>query len=128
MEPALGAKLIGLVLCLLLAAVAAAGQASLYHLNRARLRSLSEQGAERAQAILEVLDQPGSSFATLAALPVGPVPQLIGGFVFMLTGFGLGWVNAAGDYSRYLPRRASSDFTGMSPMCPMRKVRSFHCP
>ena len=44
------------------------------------------------------------NFATLAALPAGPIPQLIGGFVFMLTGFGLGWVNAAGDYSRYLPR------------------------
>jgi nucleobase:cation symporter-1, NCS1 family len=26
----------------------------------------------------------------------------------MLTGFGLGWVNAAGDYSRYLPRQTSS--------------------
>ena len=48
------------------------------------------------------------NFATLAALPAGPIPQLIGGFVFMLTGFGLGWVNAAGDYSRYLPRHASS--------------------
>jgi nucleobase:cation symporter-1, NCS1 family len=47
-------------------------------------------------------------FATLAALPAGPVPQLIGAFVFMLTGFGLGWVNAAGDYSRYLPRQTSS--------------------
>jgi NCS1 family nucleobase:cation symporter-1 len=47
-------------------------------------------------------------FATLGALPSGPIPQVIGGFVFMLTGFGLGWVNAAGDYSRYLPRRASS--------------------
>ena len=34
--------------------------------------------------------------------------QLIGAFVFMLTGFGLGWVNAAGDYSRYLPRQTSS--------------------
>jgi nucleobase:cation symporter-1, NCS1 family len=47
-------------------------------------------------------------FATLAALPAGPIPQLIGAFVFMLTGFGLGWVNAAGDYSRYLPRQTSS--------------------
>jgi NCS1 family nucleobase:cation symporter-1 len=47
-------------------------------------------------------------FATLAALPAGPIPQLIGAFVFMLTGFGLGWVNAAGDYSRYLPRRTSN--------------------
>ena len=48
------------------------------------------------------------NFDTLAAIPAGPIPQLIGGFVFMLTGFGLGWVNAAGDYSRYLPRHASS--------------------
>jgi nucleobase:cation symporter-1, NCS1 family len=48
------------------------------------------------------------NFATLAALPAGPIPQLIGGLVFMMTGFGLGWVNAAGDYSRYLPRHASS--------------------
>jgi nucleobase:cation symporter-1, NCS1 family len=46
--------------------------------------------------------------ATLAALPAGPIPQVVGGFVFMMTGFGLGWVNAAGDYSRYLPRHASS--------------------
>jgi len=28
--------------------------------------------------------------------------------VFVMTGFGLGWVNAAADYSRYLPRRSSS--------------------
>ncbi|MGW3466271.1 allantoin permease, partial [Streptomyces olivaceoviridis] len=28
--------------------------------------------------------------------------------VFMMTGFGLGWVNAAADYSRYLPRDSSS--------------------
>src|SRR5215208_294335 len=48
------------------------------------------------------------NFETLAAIPAGPTPQLIGAFVFMLTGFGLGWVNAAGDYSRYLPRHASS--------------------
>src|SRR5215204_3707847 len=48
------------------------------------------------------------NFATLASLPAGPIQQLIGAFVFMMTGFGLGWVNAAGDYSRYLPRHASS--------------------
>jgi len=33
---------------------------------------------------------------------------VIGAFVFMMTGFGLGWVNAAADYSRYLPRTSSS--------------------
>jgi len=44
----------------------------------------------------------------VAALPSGSFPQVIGGFVFMLTGFGLGWVNAAADYSRYLPRSTRS--------------------
>ncbi|MEO6505406.1 MAG: cytosine permease [Terrimesophilobacter sp.] len=47
-------------------------------------------------------------FAAVAAVPNGNVQQLIGGFVFMMTGFGLGWVQAAADYSRYLPRSASS--------------------
>ncbi|NNC11713.1 allantoin permease [Planctomonas sp. JC2975] len=47
-------------------------------------------------------------FAKIAAIPNGDLPQLIGGFVFMMTGFGLGWVQAAADYSRYLPRKSSS--------------------
>jgi nucleobase:cation symporter-1, NCS1 family len=47
-------------------------------------------------------------FDTVMAVPGGNVQQLIGGFVFMMTGFGLGWVQAAADYSRYLPRSSSS--------------------
>ena len=46
--------------------------------------------------------------SAVAALPAGDLPAVIGGFVFMMTGFGLGWVNAAADYSRYLPRTASN--------------------
>jgi purine-cytosine permease-like protein len=33
---------------------------------------------------------------------------VIGALVFAMTGFGLGWVNSGADYSRYLPRSASS--------------------
>jgi nucleobase:cation symporter-1, NCS1 family len=47
-------------------------------------------------------------WSTVSALPGGSVEALIGGLVFMMTGFGLGWVNVAADYSRYLPRRSSS--------------------
>jgi nucleobase:cation symporter-1, NCS1 family len=47
-------------------------------------------------------------WATVSALPSGSVEQLIGALVFLMTGFGLGWVNVAADYSRYLPRTASS--------------------
>jgi nucleobase:cation symporter-1, NCS1 family len=44
----------------------------------------------------------------VSAVPSGSVQELIGALVFMMTGFGLGWVNAAADYSRYLPRRTSN--------------------
>jgi purine-cytosine permease-like protein len=47
-------------------------------------------------------------WSTVSALPGGSAQKLIGGLVFMMTGFGLGWVNVAADYSRYLPRRSSS--------------------
>lgn len=43
----------------------------------------------------------------VASLPAGPPGAMVGVFVFALTGFGLGWVNCAADYSRYLPRGAS---------------------
>ncbi|MFD1721094.1 purine-cytosine permease family protein [Amnibacterium endophyticum] len=44
---------------------------------------------------------------TVASLPSAPATAVIGALVFVMTGFGLGWVNAAADYSRYLPRSAS---------------------
>jgi len=47
-------------------------------------------------------------WSAVSALPGGSAQSLIGGLVFMMTGFGLGWVNVAADYSRYLPRRSSS--------------------
>jgi NCS1 family nucleobase:cation symporter-1 len=38
----------------------------------------------------------------------GSAQAMIGTLVFIMTGFGLGWVNIAADYSRYLPRAASN--------------------
>jgi purine-cytosine permease-like protein len=38
----------------------------------------------------------------------GTFQSTIGALVFVMTGFGLGWVNVAADYSRYLPRGASN--------------------
>ncbi|MGW4195189.1 purine-cytosine permease family protein [Streptomyces sp. NPDC005004] len=45
---------------------------------------------------------------TVSTIPAGSAQQLIGALVFVMTGFGLGWVNVAADYSRYLPRDSSS--------------------
>jgi purine-cytosine permease-like protein len=46
-------------------------------------------------------------WSAVSAIPSGSAEKFIGALVFMMTGFGLGWVNAAADYSRYLPRRSS---------------------
>jgi purine-cytosine permease-like protein len=48
------------------------------------------------------------NWGAVSALPSGSTQAVIGALVFVVTGFGLGWVNAAADYSRYLPRNASS--------------------
>jgi NCS1 family nucleobase:cation symporter-1 len=42
------------------------------------------------------------------ALPGGSATAVIGALVMVLTGFGIGWVNCAADYSRYLPRSSST--------------------
>jgi purine-cytosine permease-like protein len=47
-------------------------------------------------------------WGTVSSAPSGSAQHVLGAFVLFMTGFGLGWVNAAADYSRYLPRRSSS--------------------
>jgi len=42
------------------------------------------------------------------AIQAGSAAGLIGAIIFAITGIGLGWVNCAADYSRYLPRSTSS--------------------
>jgi purine-cytosine permease-like protein len=55
--------------------------------------------------VLLVLDHVDLDAVT--AIPAGTAQAFIGALVFMMTGFGLGWVNMAADYSRYLPRHTS---------------------
>jgi nucleobase:cation symporter-1, NCS1 family len=48
------------------------------------------------------------NWGTINSLPSGSAQAFIGALIFAATGFGLGWVNSGADYSRYLPRTASS--------------------
>ena len=48
------------------------------------------------------------NFAAIASAPSGGTVALVAGIVYSMTAFGLGWVNGGADYSRYLPRTASS--------------------
>jgi nucleobase:cation symporter-1, NCS1 family len=47
-------------------------------------------------------------WSVVSSVKGGSVEDIVGALVFTMTGFGLGWVNCAADYSRYLPRRSSS--------------------
>ena len=48
------------------------------------------------------------SWSAVSAIPSGNFQSFVGAVIFAITGIGLGWVNAAADYSRYLPRSVSS--------------------
>jgi NCS1 family nucleobase:cation symporter-1 len=47
-------------------------------------------------------------WSVVTSIPSGNAQGFIGAIIFGATGIGLGWVNAAADYSRYLPRTTSS--------------------
>jgi NCS1 family nucleobase:cation symporter-1 len=48
------------------------------------------------------------NWSAVTSIKDGSAQAFIGALIFGVTGIGLGWVNAAADYSRYLPRAASS--------------------
>ncbi len=48
------------------------------------------------------------NWSAISESPSGSPQAFIGALIFGITGIGLGWVNAAADYSRYLPRSVSS--------------------
>jgi NCS1 family nucleobase:cation symporter-1 len=58
--------------------------------------------------VYAVLVLPDVHWSVVRSIPGGSNQALVGALVFLMTGFGLGWVNAAADYSRYLPRTAST--------------------
>jgi NCS1 family nucleobase:cation symporter-1 len=47
-------------------------------------------------------------WSAVSSLPAGSTEAFIGALIFVMTGYGFGWVNAAADYSRYLPRTSST--------------------
>jgi purine-cytosine permease-like protein len=46
-------------------------------------------------------------WSSVTAVPSGPPQAVVGALVMVMTGFGLGWINIAADWSRYQSRRAS---------------------
>ena len=61
-----------------------------------------------ATVIYIVLTLDSVNWQNVSSIPNGNFQGFIGALIFGITGIGLGWVNSAADYSRYLPRTTSS--------------------
>jgi NCS1 family nucleobase:cation symporter-1 len=72
-----------------------------------RLQTLITVVTAVLTVVYVMLVAPDVSWTTVSGLPSGSAQQVVGALVLAMTGFGLGWVNAAADYSRYLPRSSS---------------------
>jgi nucleobase:cation symporter-1, NCS1 family len=59
-------------------------------------------------AVYVVLTWDHIHLSTARALQHGTLSATIGAGILVMTGFGVGWVNTGADYSRYLPRNAST--------------------
>jgi NCS1 family nucleobase:cation symporter-1 len=59
-------------------------------------------------ALYVVLTWDHIHLSTARALPHGTLSATVGAAILVMTGFGVGWVNTGADYSRYLPRNAST--------------------
>lgn len=55
-----------------------------------------------------ILASPTIDMQAVMSTPAGPITAVLGAGCMLLVGFGFGWINAAADYSRYLPRKAST--------------------
>ncbi len=72
-----------------------------------RLQTWITVAAAALTVVYVILAADDISWSAVSGLPAGSAQAFVGALVFVMTGFGLGWVNTAADYSRYLPRRSS---------------------
>ncbi len=73
-----------------------------------RLQSILTWATGAMTILFMILTVPHIRWSTVASLPDGSLQQMIGALVMVMTGFGLGWINIAADWSRY-QRRSASD-------------------
>ena len=69
-----------------------------------RMQSILTWITGAVTVLYAVLAIPHIDFATVMALETGSTGQVIGALVMVMTGFGLGWINIAADWSRYQKR------------------------
>lgn len=100
--------LLAQIIALVLVLVLAAGSGILGFDTIMKVQTWITWATALLTIIYLVLVFPSIDFAAVMAIPAGPATAVIGAGIMLLVGFGFGWINAAADYSRYLPRAAST--------------------
>lgn len=96
-------KLVALVV---IAALIVAASVAGYH-TIIRLQSILTWVTGVATIAYIALTLDDIDFALVTDIPAGSLQSVIGALVMVMTGFGLGWINIAADWSRYQRRDAS---------------------
>lgn len=73
-----------------------------------RIQSVLTWATGAMTILFMLLTVPHIDWAAVASAPHGTPQQMIGALVMVMTGFGLGWINIAADWSRY-QKRSTSD-------------------
>ena len=69
-----------------------------------RMQSILTWITGAVTVLYAVLAIPHIDFAAVMSLEAGSIGQVVGALVMVMTGFGLGWINIAADWSRYQKR------------------------
>jgi len=95
-----------IVAILIVAALIVAASVLGYH-TIMRLQSVLTWITGIVTILYIILAIPQIDLTAVMALPSGNIGHVIGALVMVMTGFGLGWINIAADWSRYQKRTAS---------------------
>lgn len=90
-----------IVVALLIVSASVAG----YHVIM-RMQSVLTWITGIATIVYVVLTLDEIDWSAVSAIPSGSAQQMVGALVMVMTGFGLGWINIAADWSRYQHRDA----------------------
>ena len=94
------------VAAVVVAAIIVVASVAGYHIIM-RMQSVLTWATGAVTIIFIIIASSEIDWSAVAALPSGSPQAVIGAFVMLMTGFGLGWINIAADWSRYQSREAS---------------------
>lgn len=103
-----GNHLLAQIIALILVVVLAAGSGILGFDTIMRVQTWITWATAILTIVYLVLVFPKIDMSAVLAMPAGSLEAVVGAGIMLVVGFGFGWINAAADYSRYLPRTAST--------------------